>query len=145
MYMNGRGPGMNGHRGPMGGPAYRRPMRTTRRPTGFFPMGGLFILPGLLFGGWITAVALAGILSLFGSIIGSVFGGLSWLISEIFSGGGVAAGAVIGLLLFIGLKKKRDARKESESIGTVDGEEVDVQIAETPEEEYRPETRYMGR
>ena len=68
MYMNGRGPMMGGHRGPMMGapmhhhrrmggpgmgfgPGFRpmyRPMRMYHhRPMGFFPLGGLFILPAL--------------------------------------------------------------------------------------------------
>ena len=62
----GFGPGM-GYR-PMG--MWRRPYH---RPLGFFPLGGLFILPALMFGGWIVVAVLGGLLSLAGAVIGGVF------------------------------------------------------------------------
>ena len=144
MYMNGRGPGMNGRRGPMGGPVYRRPVRMVRRPMGFFPLGGLFIVPGLLFGGWIVGAVLTGIFSLLGSIIGGLARGLAGVAPLALTGSGIFGGIVIGLFLFLGLKKRREARKENESAGTVDGEAVQVQISEPAEEVYA-ETRYMNR
>ena len=125
---------MNGHRGPMGGPARRRPVE-------FFPVGGLFILPALMFGGWTVLAVLGGILALFGNIIGGVFRGLSSLASGAFSGIGVAAGIAIGLLLFAGLKKRKAAQHEN--IGTVDGEETAGQVVEPVE--YQAEYRQMYR
>ena len=95
MYMNGHGPMMGGHRGPMmgapmhhhrhmGGPgmgfgsgfrSMYRPMRMYHhRPMGFFPLGGLFILPALMFGGWIVVAVLGGILGLVRKRLGSSSG-----------------------------------------------------------------------
>jgi len=147
MYMNGRGPMMGGHRGPMMGapmhhrmggpgmgvgPGFRpvyRPMRTYHRPMGFFPLGGLFILPALMFGGWIAVAVLAGVLGLIGSIIGGVLGGLGSLASGVFSGSGLVIGVVIGLALYFWLKKRNAAAKEEES-STIDGEAVETEIVE---------------
>ena len=109
--------------------------RRGRRPMGLFPLGGLFILPALMFGGWIVLAVLGGILGLAGSIISEVFGGLSFLASEAFTGAGLVAGIVIGILVFCGLKKKKEAARE-ENTGTVDGVEVETQIVE-PQTQYR--------
>ena len=81
MYMNGRGPMTGGHRGPMGGPGMGprvrmgyapgmgfRPMRVYHRPMGFFPLGGLFILPALMFGGWIVLAVLGVFLGIFAAV-----------------------------------------------------------------------------
>ena len=130
MYMNGRGPMMGGHRGPMGGPMYHRPMGGPgmgfgpgfrpmhrpmyRRPMGFFPLGGLFILPALMFGGWIVVAVLGGILGLVGSIIGGVFEGLGSLASGAFSGGGLVIGIVIGLALYFYIRKRKNEPAEEE-------------------------------
>jgi len=149
MYMNGRGPMMGGHRGPMMGapmhhrrmggpgmgfgPGFRpmyRPMRMYHHcPMGFFPLGGLFILPALMFGGWIVVAVLGGILGLVGSIIGGVFEGLGSLASGAFSGSGLVIGIVIGLALYFWLKKRNTA-KEEETTSTVDGEAVETEIVE---------------
>ena len=150
MYMNGRGPMMGGHRGPMMGapmhhhrhmggpgmglgPGFRpmyRPMRMYHhRQMGFFPLGGLFILPALMFGGWIVIAVLGGILGLVGSIIGGVFEGLSSLASGAFTGSGLIIGIVIGLALYF-LLKKRNTVKEEETTSTVDGEAVETEIVE---------------
>ena len=72
-------------------------------------LGGLFILPALMAGGWVAFAVIAGVLSLIGSVIGGIFSGLSSLASGIFSGSGIAAGIVIGILLFAWLKKRNDA------------------------------------
>ena len=140
MYMNGRGPMMGApmHHRHMGGPGmgfgpgFRpvyRPMRMHHhRPMGFFPLGGLFILPALMFGGWIAFAVLAGVLGLIGSIIGGVFEGLVSLASGVFSGSGLVIGIVIGLALYFWLKK-RNAAKEEES-STIDGEAVETEIVE---------------
>ena len=128
MYMNGRGPMTGGHRGPMGGPGMGpRPMRMYRRPVGLFPMGGLFILPALMFGGWIAAAVVGGVLSLAGSIIRGVFHGLSSLASGAFSGASLPVGIVIGLIAFCCFRN-RNAKEET--AGTIDGEEVETEIAE---------------
>ena len=148
MYMNGRGPMMGGHRGPMMGapmhhhrmggpgmgfgPGFRpmyRPMRMYHRPMGFFPLGGLFILPALMFGGWIVVAVLGGVLGLVGSIIGGVFEGLGSLASGAFTCSGLVIGVVIGLALYFWLKKRNSA-KEEKSRSTVDGEEVETEIVE---------------
>ena len=150
MYMNGRGPMMGGHRGPMMGapmhhhrhmggpgmgfgPGFRpmyRPMRMYHhRPMGFFPLGGLFILPALMFGGWIVVAVLGGILGLVGSIIGGVFEGLGSLASGAFTGSGLVIGIVIGLALYFWLKK-RNTVKEEETTSTADGEAVEAEIVE---------------
>ena len=150
MYMNGRGPTMGGHRGPMTGapmhhrrmggpgmgfgPGFRpvyRPMRMYHhRPMGFFPLGGLFIVPALVFGGWIAVAVLCGVLGLVGTIIGGIFAeGLGFLASGAFTGSGLVIGIVIGLALYFWLKKRNTA-KEEEYNGTVDGETVETEIAE---------------
>ena len=150
MYMNGRGPMMGGHRGPMMGapmhhhrhmggpgmglgPGFRpmyRPMRMYHhRQMGFFPLGGLFILPALMFGGWIVIAVLGGILGLVGSIIGGVFEGLGSLASGAFTSSCLIIGSVIGLALYFWLKK-RNTVKEEETTSTVDGEAVETEIVE---------------
>ena len=118
MYMNGRGP-MNRGFGPMGGPMHHRPMGylpmgMRHRPMGIFPLGGLFILPALMFGGWIAIAVVGGILSLAGTVIGGIFSGLSYLASAAFSGSGVAIGIVIGLAAFYCFRN-RSARNASEA------------------------------
>ena len=114
------------------GPGFRpmyRPMRMYRRPMGFFPLGGLFILPALMFGGWIVVAVVGSVLGLVGSIIGGVFEGLGSLASGAFTGSGLVIGFVIGLALYFWLKK-RNAVKEEESRSTVDGEAVETEIVE---------------
>ena len=141
MYMNGRGPMGRGF-GPTGRPMHHRPMGfrpmgMRHRPMGFFPMGGLFILPALMFGGWIAVAVLVSVLSLIGTIIGGVFEGLSSLASGAFSGSGLVIGIVLGLAAFCIFRnnKKKEEAARLENIGTVDGVEVE-QIIE-PEIVYR--------
>ena len=98
------------------------------RRNGSFP-GGLFILPVLMFGGWIAMAVIGGVLGLIGSMIGGIFSGLSSLASGAFSGGGVVVGIVIGLALYFWLKKRNEAREEENS-STVDGEAVESEIVE---------------
>ena len=99
-----------------------------RRRNGSF-LGSLFILPALMFGGWIAIVVIGGVLGLIGTIIGGIFSGLISLASSAFSGSGVVIGFVIGLALYFGLKK-RNAVQEEESSSTVDGEAVETEIVE---------------
>ena len=99
-------------------------------------LGGLLILPMLMFGGWIAIAVIGGVLGLIGSVIGGIFSGLSSLTSAAFSGSGLVIGIVLGLAAFFcfrNQKKKEAARQEN--IGTVDGVEVE-QIIE-PEKVYR--------
>jgi len=147
MYMNGRGP-MGGHRGPMGGPGFRpmggpgfrpmggpgfgpgfRPMRGPmyHRPMGMWhhrPMGlgGLFLLPALMFGGWIVVAVLGGVLAL----VGSMFEGFASLASGAFTGGGLVPGIVIGLVAYYVIRN----RKAKETASTIDDEEVETEIVE---------------
>ena len=99
-----------------------------RRRSGSF-LGSLFILPALMFGGWIVVAVLGGILGLVGSIIGGVFEGLGSLASGAFTGSGLVIGIVIGLVLYFWLKK-RNTVKEEETTSTVDGEAVEAEIVE---------------
>lgn len=116
MYVNGRGP-MNRGFGPTGGPMHHRPMGFRpmgmwHRPMGFFPISGLFLLPALMFGGWITIAVVGGVLSLFGTIIGGIFSGLASLASGVFSGNGVVIGIVIGLIAFYYFHNRKAAETE---------------------------------
>ena len=116
MYVNGRGPTNRGF-GPMGGPMHHRPMGFRpmgmwHRPMGFFPIGGLFLLPALMFGGWITIAVVGGVLSLFGTIIGGIFSRLASLASGVFSGNGVVIGIVIGLIAFYYFHNRKAAETE---------------------------------
>lgn len=114
--MNGMGPrGPHGHRGfDRGfGPRY------TRRPMGFHfgtGLGVLFLLPALLFGGWVILAVIGGLIGAVFMVLGSVFGGLATVAEAVFSGlsstGGIALGAVIGFLLYRLLKRK-NAEKAS--------------------------------
>lgn len=147
--MYGRGPMMGGHRGPARGPMHHRPMgfgpgmgfrpmgmwyRPYRRP--MLGLGGLFILPALLFGGWIAIAVLGGILSLAGTVIGGVFEGLGALAEGVFSDIGLPIGIALGLVAFYGFrKKKKEEAARKENIGTVDGVEVEQMIE--PEKVYR--------
>lgn len=98
-------------------------------------LGSLFILPALMFGGWIAIAVVGSILGLVGSIIGGIFSGLISLASSAFSGSGVVLGIVIGFALYFWLKKRNEAQKE-ESSSTVDGEAVETEVVE-------PQYRHM--
>ncbi len=123
MYVNGRGP-MNRGFGPMGGPMRHhpmgyRPMGMRHRPMGFFPMGifpmgGLFLVPALLFGGWIVIAVAGGVLGLMGAVIGGLFSGLEALASGVFSGGGLVVGIVIGLAAYCLIHSRKAAGTETE-------------------------------
>ena len=90
--------------------------------------GGLFLLPGLLFGGFFGIYVILAVLNVAGIVIGTVFSGLAAAFSGMigavesaFSGtgsgigtiGGVTADIVIGIVLFY-LLKNRKARNEAE-------------------------------
>ena len=113
--MNGMGP-RGGRRMPHGG--YR-------------PMGGLFMVPGILFGGFFGIYVILALLNVAGIVIGSVFSGLAAVFSglmngvgEIFSGigstGGVIAGIVMGVILYYVIRRQRNARStEKEDISSL--------------------------
>ena len=118
MYVNGRGPKNRGFC-PMGGPMHHRPMGFRpmgmwHRPMGFFPMGGLFILPALMFGGWIVIAVVGEIMSLIGTLIGGIFSGLSYLASGVFSGNGLVIGIVIGLVAFYYFRNWKSTKSTGE-------------------------------
>ena len=92
-------------------------------------LGSLFILPALMFGGWMAIAVIGGVLGLIGSIIGGIFSGLSSLAPSAFTGSGVVVGIVIGFALYFWLKKQNEAREE-ESSSTVDGETVETEMVE---------------
>ena len=118
MYGYGRGP-MHGGFGPMGGPMPHRPMgfgpmNMRRRSMGFFPVGGLFLLPALMFGGWMVTAVVGGVLSVMAALIGGLFSGLAALASGVFSGNGILVGMVIGLAAYFCFRKRKTAEDETE-------------------------------
>ncbi len=92
-------------------------------------LGSLFILPALMFGGWIAIAVIGGVLGLIGSIIGGIFSGLTSLASSAFSGSGIVLGIGRGFALYFWLKTRNEA-KEEETTSTVDGEAVETEIVE---------------
>ena len=74
-------------------------------------LGGLLILPVLIFGGWFAIAVIGGVLGLIGSIIGGIFSGLSSLASAAFSGSGLAIGIVIGLVAFYYFRNRNEAKE----------------------------------
>ena len=74
-------------------------------------LGGLLILPMLMFGGWIAIAVIGGVLGLIGSVIGGIFSGLSSLASAAFSGSGLAIGIVIGLVAFYYFRNRNEAKE----------------------------------
>ncbi len=119
--MNGMGPRgpMHGHRGFNGGFGPR-----VRRPVTGFGLGGLFLLPALLFGGWVIIAVLGAIIGTIVMVFGEVFGGLASAAESVFSGvsspGAIAVGAVIGYLLY---RRFRAGRAEQASAETEDAQE----------------------
>ena len=77
---------------------------------GGFGLGGLFLLPALFFGGWMVIAVFGSLLGMAVMLLGSVFSGLAAVVEGIFSaafsGSGLVLGIVIGLALFIWLKKR---------------------------------------
>lgn len=91
--------------------------------------GGLFLLPGLLFGGIFGIYAILAVLNVAGTVIGAVFSGLAAAFSgilsaagSVFSGigegisntGGLVIGIVLGLGLFYVIRNHRNAQKTKE-------------------------------
>jgi len=78
-------------------------------------LGSLFILPALMFGGWMAIAVVGGILSLVGTVIGGIFSGLSSLASGVFSGNGILLGIVIGLIAFCYFRGRENAESGRET------------------------------
>lgn len=76
-----------------------------RRNSSF--LGTLFILPALMFGGWIALAVVGGILGLVGTVIGGIFSGLSSLASGVFSGSGIVLGIIIGLVAYYYFRNRK--------------------------------------
>ena len=80
---------------------------------GSFP-ASLFLLPALMFGGWISVAVVGSVLGLIGSVIGGVFSGLASLASGAFSGSGIVIGIVIGLAAYTFFRKRKAAQDGTE-------------------------------
>ena len=77
-------------------------------------LGSLFLLPALMFGGWIALAVVGGVLGLVGTIIGGVFSGLASVASGVFSGSGIVLGIVIGLAAYYYFRNRNIAQDETE-------------------------------
>lgn len=87
--------------------------------------GGLFLLPGILFGGLFGLYAILAVLNVAGVVIEAVFSGLAAAFSgamsgigSVFSGigtsGGLIIGIGIGLALYFGIRRRRNETTEEE-------------------------------
>ena len=89
--------------------------RGYRRPRIGFGLGGLFLLPALMFGGWMILAVIGSLLGAVVMILGSVFSGLAAVADGLFSGissvGGIGIGIVIGVALYFWMKKRNTARE----------------------------------
>ena len=95
------------------------------RHRGYYPMGGLFLFPGILFGGFFGIYAVLAVLNVIGVVVGAVFSGLAAAFSAVMGGigtvvsgigpaGGLAAGVVIGYVLFRSIRRRRISDEEEE-------------------------------
>ena len=75
-------------------------------------LGGLILLPALIFGGWIAISVVCGVLGLIGSVIGGIFAGLASLASGVFSGRGLVIGIVIGVVLYYYIRRQNNNTAE---------------------------------
>ena len=85
--------------------------------------GGLFLLPGILFGGLFGIYAILAVLNVAGIVIGTVFSGLAAAFSGIMSGvgdifsgigsaGSLVIGALIGLVLYYRIRSRKAQNEE---------------------------------
>ena len=92
---------------------------------GYRPMGGLFLFPGILFGGLFGLYAMLAVLNIAGVVIGTVFSvlgaafagivsGIGSLFSGIGSAGGLIAGIVIGLVGYYLIRSRKAQNAEEE-------------------------------
>ena len=92
---------------------------------GYHPIGGLFLFPGILLGGFFGLYAMLAVLNIAGVVIGALFSvlgaafagivsGIGSLFSGIDSTSGLIAGIVIGLVGYylIRSRKIRNAKEE---------------------------------
>ena len=63
---------------------------------------------GILFGLYVILA----VINVIGVVVGAVFSGASFLLAEVFSGEGIAAGIAIGLVLYFRLKKRNAVSEE---------------------------------
>ena len=111
---------MNGMMGPRGD------RRMHHR--GYRPMGGLFLFPGILFGGLFGLYVILAVLNVAGVIAGAVFSGIGAAIGGIVSGigsvfagtvsgllsdGGIAAGIVLGIALYYYIRRRKNSSAET--------------------------------
>ena len=75
-------------------------------------LGGLLLLPALVFGGWIALAVVGGVFSLIGTVIGGIFSGLVTVASGIFSGSGLVIGIVIGIALYYYIRRNNETAGE---------------------------------
>lgn len=75
-------------------------------------LGGLLLLPALIFGGWIALAVIGGVFSLIATVIGGVFSGLASIASGIFSGHGLVIGIVIGVALYYYARRNNETAGE---------------------------------
>ena len=78
--------------------------------------GSLFLLPALMFGGWMIVAAIGGLIGVAFMVLGSVFSSLAYLTERIFSGafagGSLAIGILLGLVMFFWMKKRNAGQGE---------------------------------
>ena len=71
-------------------------------------LGGLLLLPALIFGGWVALAVIGGVFSLSATVIGGVVSGRASSASGIFSGRGLVIGIVIGVALYYYARRQND-------------------------------------
>ena len=77
-------------------------------------LGGLLLLPALIFGGWVARAVIGGVFSLIATVIGGVFSGLASIASGIFSGHGLVIGIIIGIALYYYTRRRNNETAEEE-------------------------------
>ena len=77
-------------------------------------LGGLLLLPALIFGGWVALAVIGGVFSLIATVIGGFFSGLASIASGIFSGHGLVIGIIIGIALYYYVRRKNSDTAEEE-------------------------------
>ena len=90
--------------------------QNSNRPAGTGSgLGGLALLPALLFGGWLIIPLTGMVLSAVIAIFANVFSGVGSLANGAFSGvtsvGGIVVGILIGLALFFRLRNGKAAEE----------------------------------
>ena len=77
-------------------------------------LGGLLLLPALIFGGWVALAVIGGVFSLIATVIGGIFSGLASIASGIFSGHGLVIGIIIGIALYYYVRRQNNETAEEE-------------------------------